>query len=223
MENQEKLEKLEEMLRRHRESQETYLQNSDVDSAFAQMENAAFRDGTLSRAEKELIAIGIAVPWVLKSQFSMFVYAALMGLGYGIYMVVDQALNVDVLPNPNEAGKALGILFCGLSTVVNADHLRILVYHSCHHLFGNILTSLAYCKNSVITDSHNIALVDFFLIQSGVSDCVCYLSGLYILDLFQHCLFICLGICVRHEINDCCNSLWNCLCRDYNNLFFFYQ
>ena len=61
MENQEKLEKLEEMLRRHRESQETYLQNSDVDSACAQMENAAFRDGTLSRAEKELIAIGIAV------------------------------------------------------------------------------------------------------------------------------------------------------------------
>lgn len=57
-----------------------------------------------------IIAIGIAVPWVLKSQFSMFVYAALMGLGYGIYMVVDQALNVDVLPNPNEAGKALGIL-----------------------------------------------------------------------------------------------------------------
>ncbi len=46
-----------------------------------------------------IIAIGIAVPWVLKSQFSMFVYAALMGLGYGIYMVVDQALNVDVLPN----------------------------------------------------------------------------------------------------------------------------
>ena len=57
-----------------------------------------------------IIAIGIAVPWVLKSQFSMFVYAALMGLGYGIYMVVDQALNVDVLPKPNEAGKALGIL-----------------------------------------------------------------------------------------------------------------
>ena len=61
MDNQEKLEKLEEMLRKYRESKETNLQDSDVDHAFSQMANAAFRDGTLSRAEKELIAIGIAV------------------------------------------------------------------------------------------------------------------------------------------------------------------
>ena len=52
-----------------------------------------------------IIAIGIAVPWVLKSQFFMFAYAALMGLGYGIYMAVDQALNVDVLPNPDEGSR----------------------------------------------------------------------------------------------------------------------
>ncbi|NMM93824.1 MFS transporter [Bifidobacterium oedipodis] len=57
-----------------------------------------------------IIAVGIAVPWLWPTQTAMFIYAAVMGLGYGIYMAVDQALNVDVLPNSDEAGKDLGIL-----------------------------------------------------------------------------------------------------------------
>ncbi|WP_297316365.1 MFS transporter [Bifidobacterium indicum] len=57
-----------------------------------------------------IIAVGIAVPWLWPTKISMMIYAAVMGLGYGIYMAVDQALNVDVLPNPDEAGKDLGIL-----------------------------------------------------------------------------------------------------------------
>jgi MFS family permease len=57
-----------------------------------------------------IIAIGIAVPWLWPTKIAMFVYAGLMGLGYGMYMAVDQALNIDVLPNPDEAGKDLGIL-----------------------------------------------------------------------------------------------------------------
>lgn len=55
-------------------------------------------------------AIGIAMPWIMPSTTGMYLYAAIAGLGYGVYSSVDQALLVDVLPNKEEAGKDLGIL-----------------------------------------------------------------------------------------------------------------
>jgi hypothetical protein len=46
----------------------------------------------------------------MKTSFSMILFAGFAGLGYAVYGAVDQALNVDVLPNKEEAGKDLGIL-----------------------------------------------------------------------------------------------------------------
>ena len=57
-----------------------------------------------------MICVGIAAPWLLKNAFSMYVFALFAGLGYGVYSSVDQALNVDVLPDQENAGKDLGIL-----------------------------------------------------------------------------------------------------------------
>ena len=56
------------------------------------------------------LAAGIAAPWIFKSVMGMYGFALLGGIGYGVYGSVDQALNVDVLPNKEEAGKDLGIL-----------------------------------------------------------------------------------------------------------------
>ena len=57
-----------------------------------------------------LYAVGIACPWLIPSTTGMLLFAGVAGLGYGMYMAVDQALNVDVLPDKKNAGKDLGFL-----------------------------------------------------------------------------------------------------------------
>ena len=62
------------------------------------------------------------MPLLMPSRTGMLLFAAVAGLGYGVYNAIDQALNVSVLPNPDEAGKDLGILNLAntLSTVIGS-------------------------------------------------------------------------------------------------------
>ncbi|WEV73833.1 MFS transporter [Bifidobacterium sp. ESL0798] len=57
-----------------------------------------------------LYAIGIALAWLIPTPTGMLLFAGVAGFGYGMYSAIDQALNVDVLPNPQEAGKDLGFI-----------------------------------------------------------------------------------------------------------------
>ena len=76
-----------------------------------------------------LFAIGSLMPLIFRSPAGMFLFAGIAGFGYGVYNAIDQALNVSVLPNPDEAGKDLGILNLAntLSTVIGALLTSVIV------------------------------------------------------------------------------------------------
>lgn len=57
-----------------------------------------------------LIAIGSIAPMFSTKAWIMLVYAAVVGTGMGMYNSVDQALNIEVLPDPKTAAKDLGLL-----------------------------------------------------------------------------------------------------------------
>ncbi len=57
-----------------------------------------------------LIAIGAIVPGVAPFVWGYIIFAVLSGVGNGIFSSVDQALNIEVLPNKENAAKDLGLL-----------------------------------------------------------------------------------------------------------------
>jgi len=57
-----------------------------------------------------LVAVGVAFPLFAPMAWAMMAFGVLSGIGNGIYGSVDQALNIDVLPDKENAAKDLGIL-----------------------------------------------------------------------------------------------------------------
>jgi MFS family permease len=56
-----------------------------------------------------IFAVGTVGLIFINSVSQFYILEALMGLAYGVYVGVDLALVVDVLPNPDDSGKDLGV------------------------------------------------------------------------------------------------------------------
>jgi MFS family permease len=56
-----------------------------------------------------MFAVGTVALGMVDSVGAFYVLEAFMGIAYGVYVGVDLALVVDVLPNPDDAGKDLGV------------------------------------------------------------------------------------------------------------------
>lgn len=57
-----------------------------------------------------LVAVASTAPFLWAQPWAMLFYALVAGIGNGIFNSVDQALNTEVLPDPETAAKDLGIL-----------------------------------------------------------------------------------------------------------------
>lgn len=60
-----------------------------------------------------LMAGSMLIPIISPTVPALFVQACLAGIAFGIYLPVDQALFIDVLPDPQSAGRDLGVAGLG--------------------------------------------------------------------------------------------------------------
>jgi MFS family permease len=64
-------------------------------------------------AAAAIMATSFLIPFVWASLPALFLQAIVMGVGFGTFLVVDQALFIDVLPDRESAGRDLGLSALG--------------------------------------------------------------------------------------------------------------
>jgi MFS family permease len=83
-----------------------------------------------------LFGLGIVMLAHVSSVSGFYVVEAVLGVAYGIYVGVDLALVVDVLPNPDDSGKDLGVFNMANAlpqTVAPVFGAALLAFHSANN------------------------------------------------------------------------------------------
>ncbi|MGN6148870.1 MAG: MFS transporter, partial [Rhizomicrobium sp.] len=66
-------------------------------------------------ASSLILAASFVIPIVSPTLPALFIQAAVSGLAYGIFIPIDQALFIDVLPDAKSAGRDLGVAQLGFN------------------------------------------------------------------------------------------------------------
>lgn len=105
-----------------------------------------------------LIAVGTILPFLVKSPAMMIWYGVIVGIGMGTFNSVDQALNLEVLPNPETAAKDLGILnLANTGGQILAPVLGAILFKA---VGGNYLTILPFLTIIAIVGGILVLLID---------------------------------------------------------------
>ena len=86
--------------------------------------------------------------------------------------------------------QCFGSIFCYITAIVYADQFGILIYQLGDHITGHLYHIGANGYNTLITDTHEVILLDLLVIDHGITYRIGNLAGLDILDLTEHGLFI---------------------------------
>ena len=70
-----------------------------------------------------LAIIGFIFPLAMRSITGIYIASIFVALGQGIFMAIDQALNVDVLPSKENAGKDLGFINAATTAEIGRAHV----------------------------------------------------------------------------------------------------
>jgi MFS family permease len=57
-----------------------------------------------------VVALGLLVPWIMPTIGGMMLMSVIIGVGFGAFMAVDQALMTEVLPSADSYAKDLGVV-----------------------------------------------------------------------------------------------------------------
>ncbi|HDG1675599.1 MFS transporter [Kluyvera ascorbata] len=91
-----------------------------------------------------LIAAGTLIPFIYAQPDAMVWYGIVAGIGSGIFFSVDQALNLEVLPNPENSAKDLGILnFANTGAQIMGPVLGAILFKAVGNQYLPILPILA--------------------------------------------------------------------------------